>query len=147
MSAYWRFSMIALEPPTTPLHHPHAAQLAWQTRQQFWMSLLSSRCATWCAPLCARPLLCLPAGQRSLWIPVSARWSTVRRTVARFLLPLFLALGACASQSARSSCWQLKQRWKWNQAWRAGGGYKYIARLEHLYNLLTKCCNLPYKWC
>ena len=31
--------------------------------------------------------------------------------------------------------------------WRAGGGYKYIARLEHLYNLLTKCCNLPYKWC
>ena len=23
--------------------------------------------------------------------------------------------------------------------WRAGGGYKYIARLEHLYNLLTKC--------
>ena len=31
--------------------------------------------------------------------------------------------------------------------WRAGGGYKYIARLEHFYNLLTKCCNLPYKWC
>ena len=31
--------------------------------------------------------------------------------------------------------------------WRAGGGYKYIARLEHLYNLLTKWCNLPYKWC
>ena len=31
--------------------------------------------------------------------------------------------------------------------WRAGGCYKYIARLEHLYNLLTKCCNLPYKWC
>ena len=30
--------------------------------------------------------------------------------------------------------------------WRAGGGYKYIARLEHLYYLLTKCCNLPYKW-
>ena len=31
--------------------------------------------------------------------------------------------------------------------WRAGGGYRHIARLEHLYNLLTKCCNLPYKWC
>ena len=31
--------------------------------------------------------------------------------------------------------------------WRAGGGSKYIARLGHLYNLLTKCCNLPYKWC
>ena len=31
--------------------------------------------------------------------------------------------------------------------WRAGGGYKFIARLEHFYNLLTKCCNLPYKWC
>ena len=27
------------------------------------------------------------------------------------------------------------------------GRFKYIARLEHLYNLLTKCCNLPYKWC
>ena len=25
--------------------------------------------------------------------------------------------------------------------------YKYIARLGHFYNLLTKCCNLPYKWC
>ena len=33
----------------------------------------------------------------------------------------------------------------WSLTWRAGGGYKYIARLEHLYNLLTKCCNLPYK--
>ena len=32
-------------------------------------------------------------------------------------------------------------------AWRAGGSYKYIARLEHLYNLLTKCRNLPCKWC
>ena len=31
--------------------------------------------------------------------------------------------------------------------WRAGGGYKYIARLEHFYKQLTKCCNLPYKWC
>ena len=31
------------------------------------------------------------------------------------------------------------------RTWRAGGGYKYIARLEHFYNLLTKCCNLPYK--
>ena len=34
-----------------------------------------------------------------------------------------------------------------SSTWRAGGGYKYIARLEHLYNLLTKCCNVPYKWC
>ena len=44
---------------------------------------------------------------------------------------------------------RLRTAWVPGSTWRAGGGYKYIARLEHLYNLLkiTKCCNLPYKWC
>ena len=43
----------------------------------------------------------------------------------------------------------LRKRWAMAKlgTWRAGGGYKYIARLEHFYNLLTNCCNLPYKWC
>ena len=46
----------------------------------------------------------------------------------------------CADGCGRRGC-------KGVATWRAGGGYKYIARLEHFYKLLTKCCNLPYKWC